>query len=276
MTEIPPAPPRRRRSPPKPASIVAVHPLTTRMVCVELGGPGLTGFESLVPAQHVKIFLPQPGQTAPSPVTWTPTGPRVPEGQPWPIVRTYTPRRWNSRHEVLEIEMLIHPGLGPAAQWAQRAAVGDAVAIGSPGGGYRLPADASSLILAVDETALPAAATILENLPTGLAVQVLAEVGAADDEVPLPVTPLTTVRWLARGDRPAGDVLTTAVRGLAVDERTAAFVAGEATAVRSIRKHLLDEAGLIRDRVVTRGYWKQGTVDHPDHDYGEEDVATRP
>jgi NADPH-dependent ferric siderophore reductase len=33
---------------------------------------------------------------------------------------------------------------------------------------------------------------------------------------------------------------------------------------------LIDELGVERSRIVGRGYWKLGTVNHPDHDYGEE------
>jgi hypothetical protein len=50
-------------------------------------------------------------------------------------------------------------------------------------------------------------------------------------------------------------------------------VAGcEALAVRDIRACLLGPAGLSRDRVVTRGYWRAGEANHPDHDFGQDPV----
>ena len=48
-----------------------------------------------------------------------------------------------------------------------------------------------------------------------------------------------------------------------------AWVAAEARIVRDIRRDLLDVHGCARDNVVIRGYWRAGTANHPDHDYGE-------
>ena len=39
--------------------------------------------------------------------------------------------------------------------------------------------------------------------------------------------------------------------------------------MREIRNVLLNEAGIDRTQLVTRGYWKAGATDHPDHDTGE-------
>lgn len=43
-----------------------------------------------------------------------------------------------------------------------------------------------------------------------------------------------------------------------------------ASAMRTVRRHLLGERGLDRDQLYTRGYWKIGVADHPDHDTGED------
>ena len=47
------------------------------------------------------------------------------------------------------------------------------------------------------------------------------------------------------------------------------WVACEANAMREIRNVLLNERGIERAQLVTRGYWKAGASDHPDHDMGE-------
>ena len=52
--------------------------------------------------------------------------------------------------------------------------------------------------------------------------------------------------------------------------RGAGWIGLEASAMRTVRRHLLGERGLDRDQLYTRGYWKIGVADHPDHDTGED------
>ncbi len=47
-----------------------------------------------------------------------------------------------------------------------------------------------------------------------------------------------------------------------------AWVACESNAVRSIRGELLARDGVQADQLHTRGYWKAGVANHPDHDMG--------
>jgi len=44
-------------------------------------------------------------------------------------------------------------------------------------------------------------------------------------------------------------------------------------AMRGIRRHFTRERGLPSSSLVTRGYWRLGEVDHPDHDYGDDELA---
>lgn len=46
------------------------------------------------------------------------------------------------------------------------------------------------------------------------------------------------------------------------------WVATEAGVVRGIRRGLL--AYLDRDQLTTRGYWRAGESNHPDHHYGDD------
>jgi NADPH-dependent ferric siderophore reductase len=52
-------------------------------------------------------------------------------------------------------------------------------------------------------------------------------------------------------------------------------VACEAAAMRGIRKHFLAGRRLPAGSLVTRGYWRLGEANHPDHDYGDDEL-TRP
>ncbi len=40
--------------------------------------------------------------------------------------------------------------------------------------------------------------------------------------------------------------------------------------IRRIRSHLLVERSFDPASIVTRGYWKQGVPNNPDHDFGED------
>jgi len=100
-------------------------------------------------------------------------------------------------------------------------------------------------------------------------------VGYIDDEsheVALPARAASGVRWLPRqpGDRP-GATLTSAVAAWTPPPGAGqVWAACEAVAVRDIRSQLLGPLGWPADRILTRGYWRAGEVNHPDHDYGED------
>ena len=47
------------------------------------------------------------------------------------------------------------------------------------------------------------------------------------------------------------------------------WIACEANTMRRMRLQLLNQQGVDKARLVSRGYWKAGASNHPDHDYGE-------
>jgi NADPH-dependent ferric siderophore reductase len=261
------APPRRR---PRfqPVEVRAVRHLSPRMVSVALGG--LADFELSAPTQHVKVLFPGPGQDAPTLPIPGPDRVNWPEDQPRPVMRTYTPRRWNPASATLDVEFVLH-GVGPASEWAEQAQVGDRLAIAGPGGRLSLDLDADHYVVAGDESAIPAVATLLEALPPTAAVDVFLEVADADDEFELPVTPGTHLTWLHRRDPEGwGTELEAALAGAELRPGTRVWVACEAVAVRRIRRRLVGERGQPATALVTRGYWRVGEQNHPDHDYGDD------
>jgi len=48
------------------------------------------------------------------------------------------------------------------------------------------------------------------------------------------------------------------------------YVGCEAAAMRRIRAAIVESSGLDRKRIITRGYWRIGAVNHPDRDYAED------
>jgi NADPH-dependent ferric siderophore reductase len=250
----------RPRSPTRPVAVERVERITPRLTRVTFGGDQMAGFGPPRPGAHMKLLF------APDGTRWSPDD----EDAPRPPRRTYTPRRYDAGSNTLQVEF-VHHGDGLAAQWARAARVGDALFITGPGGGYDIPADATEIVLVADDTALPAAGTILEALPAGCRATLLCEVSDASEERPLsPLVPSSPV-WLHRGPAVAGALLEAALRELSARSPDACWwIACEAAAMRRIRRHLLTERGVDAARLHTRGYWKLGETAYPDHDYGRD------
>ncbi|MDX6341852.1 MAG: hypothetical protein QOH87_1990 [Trebonia sp.] len=244
--------------------------IAPRLVSVLVTGDDLDVFADAAPTAHLKVFLPAAGQDAPNLPEFAPDGVARAEDGPPPTVRTYTPRGYDPATRTLEIQFLIH-GEGPASAWAQRAKPGDKLAVAGPGGRFSLEPVAGHWWLAADESAIPAVGTLLEALPETTTVDVQIEVDGPDDEIELAGPPKTTITWHHRRARDAfGAELAAAAREATIPDGARIWVACEAAAMRDIRRSFTRERGLPAAQLVTRGYWRTGEQNHPDHDYGED------
>ena len=249
--------------------------IAPRLVSVWVGGDALEGYATAAPTSHLKVFLPADGQTAPILPEYTPDGAVRAEDGPQPAVRTYTPRRFDEASGTLEIQFVLH-GAGPASEWADRAGVGDQLAVAGPGGRFSMDPAAERWWIAGDESAIPAVGTLLEALPDSAVAEVHLEVAGPDDEIELASPGKTTITWHHRRTPDAwGTELDEAARGAAIADGTRVWVACEAAAMRGIRRYLLGERRLPASFLVTRGYWRLGAANHPDHDYGDDDLPGR-
>jgi NADPH-dependent ferric siderophore reductase len=162
------------------------------------------------------------------------------------------------------LEFVLH-GAGPAAAWAGAAEAG--ALLGVAGGGALGDRPAGWLLLAGDETALPAISRILAAAPATTTGVVFVEVAGPDEEQPLSAPSGMTVRWLHRGGTPPGEstLLADAVAGL--DRPTGddlfAWVAAESAAVRTARADLRGRWGLGRAQHHAIGYWRRGRAMAP-------------
>jgi NADPH-dependent ferric siderophore reductase len=253
------------RKPRYPATVKRVAHLTPRMVRVTFTSPELGQFGWNGPAAHIKLIFAQPAASADAPAAEAPR----------PTMRTYTPRRFDNAARELDVDFILH-GEGPASAWAAQAAVGQTLTIAGPGRHYVIDPTAEWFLLAGDDTAIPAIATILESLPATVMARVFLEVVAGDDEIEMPSHPNATITWLYRGPdlKDAGVPLERSVRDFPLPPGNGRiYVACEAGAMRRIRAHLLTDRAVSREHLVTRGYWKLGAVDHPDGDYGQDTQA---
>jgi NADPH-dependent ferric siderophore reductase len=188
----------------------------------------------------------------------------------WPLgahgvsLRSYTARRQDAAGGTVEIDFVLH-GDGPAAAWAAAAEPGSRAAVAGAGPLGDQPA--GTLILAGDETALPAISRILAgSAPTTQGVALL-EVADDREEQPLPAPPGMALRWLHRGGTPPGlsTLLTDAVTALPRPDGDDVFawVAAESGVVRAVRADLRGRWGLGRGQHHAIGYWRRGRAMSP-------------
>lgn len=151
-------------------------------------------------------------------------------------MRTYTVRhaRLDTVYPEIDVDFVMHfddqGNGGPAANWALNAKPGDALTLIGPnnraaqcataeayGGIEWRPGLAQRVLLAGDETAIPAISAILESLPDYMTGHAFLEVPEAGDFLELSSPADIEITWLARGaaigrSRPHGELLQEAVR----------------------------------------------------------------
>jgi len=236
--------------------------ITPKMVRIVVGGDALAGFVSAAHDDHVKVFFPQPGQDKPVLPTPSPNGPVYPEGAQRPAARDYTPRRYDAAANTLTIDFVLH-GDGPATTWAAQARPGNFLGVGGPRGSFIVPDDFDWYLFAGDESALPAIGRRLEELPAGAHAIVVVEVAGAGEEQTFSSRARVDTTWLHRDGAEPG---TTSLLHEAIAEVRLppgdgyAWVAAEAATAKALRRLLVGERGMPKDRVKAAAYWKRGAV----------------
>ncbi len=217
----------------------AVRRLSPSFVRVTFTGADLDRFADNGYDQRIKLALPLPGQRG----VYLPQGPdwyarwrALPEHRRNPI-RTYTARAVRPQLNEVDVDLVLHGDGGPATRWARRVRPGDEIAIlgpdaaydGDHGGVEFRPPSTGCLLLAGDETAVPAISGICARLPLHARGRVLLEVPEAADVLPLAAPPGVEVTWLPRGADPHGARLVTAVTAAAGE-----LLAGRVPAVAGV------------------------------------------
>ncbi|HTU84710.1 MAG TPA: siderophore-interacting protein [Solirubrobacteraceae bacterium] len=249
--------PERRRTP-RVVEVLDVTQLTPRMVRIDFGGEGLEGFAAGEFTDHyVKIQFPPPGADYAVPFDQEEIRATRPREQ-WPRTRTYSVRAWDPDRLRLTVDFVVHGDEGIAGPWAQQAAPGDRLQLQGPGGAYAPDPDAPAYLMVGDPSVMPAIAAALERIPSGRRVDVVLQIADTDDQIELTTRGDLRLRWL---HAPGDEVLVEAIRELELPEQTDAFVHGEASSVRALRRHLIVERGIPRDALSVSGYWKRARTE---------------
>lgn len=270
---------------PKTSRPLAIKPLTLRQVQVvrvadvtpgmrriTLAGEQLSAFVSAGGWQQpafdspgfdddIRLLFPYPGETEPVLPTQIEGGLSFPKDPPH-LAKVYTVRRWNAEAGELEVDFVKH-GVGIATTWAYRAAPGDSIHFVGPVVSRAMPQEAEWWLVAGDDTALPAIARLLDELPEHARAQVFVETAEDEHRQELRELPGVELTWLSRRGADAGTttLLLDAVRHAAWWNGTPfAWVAGEQAAVRDIRRHLVEERGMPKESIEFTGYWRRSHV----------------
>ncbi|KMJ46266.1 iron utilization protein [Xenorhabdus khoisanae] len=266
------------------------------------------------PDQRIKLLFPQPSNPSL----------KVKEGKDWysdymsipkeerPWMRTYTLRALRAEDNEMDIEFVLHGGDTPVSNWLRQANPGEPLQIvapktdindspmnGADGCEWKPSAQVDQVLLIADETALPAALGILEELsllenPPG--VQAFFEVPEPEDCLNVEQFKFANVFWLPRKAKQGytyGECLLEAVRehvtlpeSVFIEEQSLtevtsndgtlweraegenkaslfyAWVAAESSAVKNLRRYLLQERHLDRTLINFMAYWAKSPRDN--------------
>ncbi|WP_431805136.1 siderophore-interacting protein [Microbacterium sp. bgisy203] len=173
--------------------------VTPLMLRVTLGGPEHVGFESHIADEHIKLIFPDP-ETGELNVP-TQNGDVIDWPRPLPPTRDYTVRRYDPGAGEVDIDVVVHT-VGLASTWAQQAPIGSRIPVAGPPRGIHIPDEFTWQAYFGDETALPAIARRVAELPRSTRGYAVIEVQNAAEEQPLDAPEGVEVRWLHRADRP--------------------------------------------------------------------------
>ncbi|PFG42983.1 NADPH-dependent ferric siderophore reductase [Isoptericola jiangsuensis] len=201
--------------------------LCPSFVRITFTGADLDRFADNGRDQRIKFLLPAPcggweylDRQNPD---WFTTWRELPEERRNPL-RTYTVRAVRPDLREVDVDIVLHGDTGPASRWANGARPGSPLVIigpdaahDGPHGGleFKPPASSHALLLAGDETAVPAIASICESLPADAVGEVFLEVPHPEDRWTLAAPAGVRITWLAREDREHGDLLVPAVQAAA-------------------------------------------------------------
>lgn len=253
---------------PRLLKVVRLEQPSPRMRRVVLSGADLEPdfpFVRLAPSDHVKIVFPDPKTGVLNLPVVGERGIRTTADGQRPLYRDYTVRAVDREAGELSIDFVLHDH-GVAGTWASRAQIGDQVGVYGPRGSRIFPSDYPWYLIAGDETALPAIGRWIEELPEGARASVFIEVPDAAERQDFAARPGIEISYVVRSETPSPTPLEDALRAWQPPEEDYfVWIAGEARALKPIRRYFRDELGLPKERLDVDGYWKRGVVNHDHH-----------
>lgn len=215
--------------------VIRIDEISPNFRSLTFAGEALASFRSDGFDDHVKLILPSG------------------DGE---VARDYTPRRFNPVSKELTIEFALH-GHGFASNWAASARLGQRAVIAGPRGSMIVPTDYEWHLLIGDDTALPAVARRLEELPSGAVAQVLLLVADRADRRRFRSKAVFNVSWADNEQE-----LIDAVRGFHVPSGEGYIWCGaEAAIAATVREIMVERKGHDKDAIRSSAYWRRSKGD---------------
>lgn len=209
-----------------PARVRTAERLSPAFVRVTLESPAFADLGNEGSDTRFKMIFPTPtGELPPLPATpeeWYASWTGAPDASRSPM-RTYTVRDVveDGDATLLVVDLVVHEHgpQGPACRWALAARPGDEIQVIAPhrgsheyGGTEFAPGEHRELLLAADETALPALTRVLADLPPGYSGRAFAEVPGIEDALAVRCPEGLDITWVLREDAEHGRRLVDEVR----------------------------------------------------------------
>lgn len=229
-------------------TVLRVAALTPHMRRITIGGADMPGYLQDRPGQWVKLFAPQA----------TAEGTRA--------GRAYTIRHYRPALREFDIDCVLHDS-GPMSRWAATAEPGQQLEVSGVRGGFPIDGGLAWLMLAGDQAAVPAIATILEAMPAEMTAKVILEVQDAAEMAAVPALATAEVQFVARqrGRRTSPGSLLDLIRDTALPQGPGRiWLAAEASVTRALRNHFLVDRMVPAKQIHSVAYWKRGEQDHTD------------
>lgn len=242
--------------------VAEAYDVTPGMRRVVVTGPQLDEFEnnghrmhpflSECADDHVKLIIPSPEIQIPGQLEGRLDWNRAALDR----ARDYTPRRVDPERGLLELDFVRHEG-GLASEWALTAQPGDPIWVAGPRGTTVVPDNVDWYLLIGDETALPAIARRIEELPAGTPVTAVVSIPSSADEQRLDHAADLDITWVPRDRSPVGAFHDAVRRARWREGQVYAWAAGEAGMLRPVRVWL-KERGVPKTHTDIAGYWRAG------------------
>ncbi|MBN9612093.1 MAG: siderophore-interacting protein [Actinobacteria bacterium] len=176
-----------------------------------------------------------------------------------PVIRNYTVREARPERGELDIDFVVHGTDGVAGPWAESLPIGSPVALIDQGCGFAQREGSRRVLLAGEESALPALLGVLRDLPADTTGDAIIEVPDAADRQPTAAPPGVNVHWLVRShaERPGAGALAALKQLPSPSEPLTAFLVGEQQLATGGRRHLVNALGIPKSSITFCGYWRQ-------------------
>ncbi len=282
-----------------PVKVQALQRLSPSFIRVTFAGDSLAHFADNGYDQRFKLIFPAAAcgfDKMPTSERWYSELRALPEAEQCGV-RTYTVRAVRAGLGEVDVDMVVHEAhseaeVGPALRWIRNAAAGDDLLLlgpdarwDGPHGGLDFHApEGAELLIVGDETAAPAIAAILEDLPITARGKAFIEVPEAADVLDLDAPEDVEVVWLPREGAVWGEKLipavTEAARGMdfancgqfdevedemiweapqeVAQSDAYVWIAAETGVVKTLRFTIRKELGLPKESGAFMGYWRNG------------------